>query len=619
MATGPLVGSGGDGSREKHRWTTENKVYTRKSFNKRSNPNFKPLQNPLSQTLATTPTIDGNSSQPQPLHRSGATSGDSSSLNRPVSGNTHEEPPPPPFGNGSVRPPAFTQVENRVTISLSSRSKQEIREIRQKLTNELNQVRNLLKKVESMETQITGCSGGGYGGYSQSQLSANDGMDNGNGNGVRVNLERVNLEVASKGPRPRPPHQLNVSVVENSHGGASDILEKEKRTPKVNQYYRNSDFVLGTEKFPPQENNKKLKSNGGERDYGVVLDKRTSQFFKNCDTLLSKLMKHKHGWVFNSPVDVDGLGLVDYYSIIKHPMDLGTVKSRLSKNWYKSPWEFAEDVRLTFRNAMTYNPKGQDVHIMADQLSNIFEERWAVILAEYNHNPRFVDHIAALPTPTHMTKQAPPPEFRRTLDRSESTSLPLDFKRNPSNYTPTGRVAAPKKPKAKDPHKREMTFDERRKLSTNLMNLPSDKLDNIVQIINRRNSAVSQHGDEIEVDIDSVDTETLWELDRFVTNYKKSLSKYKRKAELAIQARGEAKQNVQEMDQVTVAVEAPKENKTDEKKLSSSLPVQGERHGDNASRSSSSSTSSSDSGSSSSDSDSESSSAGSDAAHSPKG
>jgi len=73
-----------------------------------------------------------------------------------------------------------------------------------------------------------------------------------------------------------------------------------------------------------------------------------------------------------------------------------------------------------------------------------------------------------------------------------------------------------------------------------LQNLPPEKLDGVVQIIRKRNSALCPQEDEIEIDIDCVDTETLWELDRFVTNYKKSLSKYKRKAELAILANAKA-------------------------------------------------------------------------------
>ena len=33
-----------------------------------------------------------------------------------------------------------------------------------------------------------------------------------------------------------------------------------------------------------------------------------------------------YAWPFYKPVDVEGLGLHDYLDIIKHPMDLGTVK-----------------------------------------------------------------------------------------------------------------------------------------------------------------------------------------------------------------------------------------------------------------------------------------------------
>jgi hypothetical protein len=227
------------------------------------------------------------------------------------------------------------------------------------------------------------------------------------------------------------------------------------------------------------------------------------------------------------------------------------VKSRLTKNWYKSPEEFAEDVRLTFHNAMKYNPKGQDVHVMAEQLLDIFETKWAVIKSDYDHEMRFSSsYEVGIPTPTSRKAPpfVPPPlDMWRILDRSESMTYPIiDTRPKPITTTPSSRTPVPKKPKAKDPNKRDMTYDEKQKLSTNLQSLPSEKLDNIVQIIKKRSSALSQHDDEIEVDIDSVDVETLWELDRFVTNYKKSLSKNKRKAELAIQARTEAQQNVQQ-------------------------------------------------------------------------
>lgn len=613
MASGPIV-EGGDGPREKQRYT-ESKVYTRKAFkgpkknnitaninntastntnttttttnvinstaiapetgttatattttlttttaattnnddvnkddenknnnnndndndnNNNNNNNDKNSNENSTQPPAQTLPSDGNLSQ-QLLSRLDAVSDDSSSLNRQevvttVVPTTRD----PPEGNGPVQ----EGLENRVKVNLPSRSKQEARELRRKLKGELETVRNLVKRIEVKQGQI--------GAYPNLHVSANDAVSNGG-------AKRSHSEVASAGvirEAIRPLHQLNISVLANSQV-VSDNVEKEKRTPKANQFYRNSEFLLAKDKFPPAESNKKSKLNGKKQggDLGNGFGMGT-KFFKSCSSLLEKLMKHKHGWVFNEPVDAVGLGLHDYHTIIKQPMDLGTIKSRLNKNWYKSPKEFAEDVRLTFRNAMTYNPKPQDVHIMAEQLSKIFEERWIIIESDYNREMRFgFDYSVGLPTPT--PRKVPPPippplDMRRILDRSESMTHYVDPKPKPVSITPTARTPALKKPKAKDLHKRDMTYDEKQKLSTNLQSLPSEKLDAIVQIIKKRNSALFQDDDEIEVDIDSVDTETLWELDRFVTNYKKSLSKNKRKAELAIQARAEALQNVKE-------------------------------------------------------------------------
>ncbi|KAJ9562920.1 LOW QUALITY PROTEIN: hypothetical protein OSB04_008080, partial [Centaurea solstitialis] len=550
-----------------------------------------------------------------------------------------------PAGNGVVKPVAVV-VDGRVKINIkSARSKDEIVELREKLGAELDRVRRVTQKLEDKEAELTafstvvGVAGDGEA-YSHSQYSGNDiverrallrvnsemgtdfmdrralaRVDREMGSDMidRRALMRLNSEVGSvTNSDIRPFRPLSVSVVDNSHG-VGEFVEKEKRTPKANQYYRNSDFLLGKDRLPP-ESNKRHKVNGGRKhskdsDYSVGHERHRTQMFKSCSNLLQRLMKHKHGWVFNEPVNAKLLGLHDYHDIIKHPMDLGTIKSRLAQNFYKSPKSLR--TMLTFHNAMTYNPKGQDVHVMAEQLSNIFEERWPVIESESNPDWRYgAIYDATTPTPTSRKvphfAHAPP----RTLYRSESMTLPFMTRQKPSKFAPPSRTPMPKKPKAKDPNKRNMTYEEKQKLSTNLQSLPSEKLDNIVQIIKKKNTSLSQHDDEIEVDIDSVDIETLWELDRFVTNYKKSLSKHKRKAELAQQARvgaGNANQPLLE-NLATSIQQAPKENKASEKTLTSTLPDQGQRRGDNASRSSSSSSSSSDSGSSSSDSDSDSSS-----------
>ncbi|KAG8386819.1 hypothetical protein BUALT_Bualt03G0188500 [Buddleja alternifolia] len=498
------------------------------------------------------------------------------------------------FSGGLAAKGGFLMQESKVRISLSMRSKHEALELRRKLEGERDMIRSLMRKIE-----------------------ANEGKKNVHKIDSREVAVSVGLPRMSK-----PLNQLSVSVYENSNTGIENV-EKEKRMPKANKLYRNSDFLLAKDKFPPMESNKKLKSNGkrgGVSERGI--GKFPNQVIKSCSALLERLMKHKHGWVFHKPVDAVALGLHDYFEIIKNPMDLGTVKDRLMRNWYKSPMEFANDVRLTFQNAMTYNPKEQDVYVMAEQLSKMFEEKWAPIEADYMRELKSsVDFDLGSPKPTSR-KATPKPRARpvmeKSIDRSESMTYSVDPKRKNMSIVQPGKVHLPKKPKAKDPNKREMTYDEKQKLSINLQNLPSEKLENVVQIIKKRNPSVSQQDDEIEVDIDSFDTETLWELDRFITNYKKSLSKNKRKAEIVSQLTT-GQLHTQEKITTSTVTEIPKGSRTDEEKVASH-PVEVEEPGLNdVNQGASESSSSADSGSSSSDSDGESSSRdGSDRCHSPK-
>ncbi|ESW19952.1 hypothetical protein PHAVU_006G168500 [Phaseolus vulgaris] len=95
-----------------------------------------------------------------------------------------------------------------------------------------------------------------------------------------------------------------------------------------------------------------------------------------CATILKSLMSHPYSWVFSKPVDPVALNIPDYFTIISHPMDFGTIKTKLERNIYSGTEEFADDVRLTFSNAMKYNPPSNDVHLMAKELCKIFDRKW---------------------------------------------------------------------------------------------------------------------------------------------------------------------------------------------------------------------------------------------------
>jgi len=47
--------------------------------------------------------------------------------------------------------------------------------------------------------------------------------------------------------------------------------------------------------------------------------------------------------------------LQDYYRIIKHPMDMGTIKKKLDSQQYSSAKECIDDFTLMFNNCYTYN------------------------------------------------------------------------------------------------------------------------------------------------------------------------------------------------------------------------------------------------------------------------
>lgn len=63
-------------------------------------------------------------------------------------------------------------------------------------------------------------------------------------------------------------------------------------------------------------------------------------------------------------------------------MDLGTVKSKLQKKQYKTIFEVGADVRLIWKNCMTYNQDGSDFYKLADSLSKKWDDKYNKLLGE---------------------------------------------------------------------------------------------------------------------------------------------------------------------------------------------------------------------------------------------
>merc|ERR1711963_796210 len=107
---------------------------------------------------------------------------------------------------------------------------------------------------------------------------------------------------------------------------------------------------------------------------------KLTEQMKYCSAIVKELTAKKHqtyAWPFLKPVDAEGLGLLDYYDIIKKPMDLGTVKKKMDEREYGSAAEFANDVRQIFHNCYRYNPADSDVAKMGRKLQDVFEMKYA--------------------------------------------------------------------------------------------------------------------------------------------------------------------------------------------------------------------------------------------------
>ncbi|NWI11196.1 BRDT protein, partial [Crypturellus soui] len=93
--------------------------------------------------------------------------------------------------------------------------------------------------------------------------------------------------------------------------------------------------------------------------------------------VMKAMWRHNFSWPFHLPVDAAALNLPDYYSIIKKPMDLSTIKKRLEHNYYTKAAECIEDFKTMFLNCYIYNKPGDDIVFMAQELEKVFLQKIA--------------------------------------------------------------------------------------------------------------------------------------------------------------------------------------------------------------------------------------------------
>ncbi|NXT71738.1 BRDT protein, partial [Chaetops frenatus] len=89
--------------------------------------------------------------------------------------------------------------------------------------------------------------------------------------------------------------------------------------------------------------------------------------------VMRAMWRHNFSWPFHQPVDAAALNLPDYYTIIKKPMDLGTIKK---------PWLFFEIAPITAASPLLNGTDhilqpGDDIVFMAEELEKVFMQKIA--------------------------------------------------------------------------------------------------------------------------------------------------------------------------------------------------------------------------------------------------
>ncbi|KAL9063419.1 MAG: hypothetical protein Q9157_008257 [Trypethelium eluteriae] len=108
--------------------------------------------------------------------------------------------------------------------------------------------------------------------------------------------------------------------------------------------------------------------------------KKFQQELRFVDHVVAEMNKQKYqgvSWPFAAPVDPVALNIPSYFSVIKKPMDFGTITQKSKTNQYENAKEFRGDVDLMFENCFKFNPTGDNINTLGKQFQDVFKRLWS--------------------------------------------------------------------------------------------------------------------------------------------------------------------------------------------------------------------------------------------------
>lgn len=294
---------------------------------------------------------------------------------------------------------------------------------------------------------------------------------------------------------------------------------------------------------------------------------KSSALYQIRKLLLNLLKNDKEGW-FSVPVNAQALGLPTYHTVIKSPMDLGTIKKRLDENKYSNQAQVADEIRLTFNNACTFNPVGHAVHAVAAQHLKLFESELKKILRNQSNKKK----KGKSETSGYKRKSGKKSEINRenpfgsSSDDNDSDSdsgfvrkrkKTTGSRDNPEVVNLRRQVEEMNKqialitqvqqqsvlmqqsshvisapPTAQSKNLRPLSYQQKRQLSQDIRKLPNDSLHGVIQILTECGVTAGVEGEEVELDIETMGPYASRKIQKYVRKCLTKARKLKSKEEI---------------------------------------------------------------------------------------
>jgi len=104
---------------------------------------------------------------------------------------------------------------------------------------------------------------------------------------------------------------------------------------------------------------------------------------KAAKKIMAHLWKMAGAVHFHNPVDAVALNIPDYFDVIKKPMDMSTIRTKLATCQYNNCKEFVDDVGLIFSNCISYNEEASDYGGLAIKFREEFRKQCQLYSLDY--------------------------------------------------------------------------------------------------------------------------------------------------------------------------------------------------------------------------------------------